>query len=430
MEAHYIKKVVTIETNKGKVEGKGQKMNSKDSSRLIRNYKKREDSVKESNQIFEEFRGVFLNCVQNRFSTANPIVRNYVEVKNRFLANLAQTNQQLFDDRGVLNMQDDINVYKDKLFESRIGNISEIQGADPRNNSNIFTSHLVTQERFSQSNVIKSVEPSWQVPVAREIHGMDFKKKLVDPMGKENPLEPNRVSSRNDSLIMKDDDRQALIDDDPFDFKAFDVVKKPAVTIQSPMKLQQNASPVINFKSKTTGFKPQEQKPHDLSAALNMPKEEQHNNKSKFDFDFGSFQPIVQTPNPTPPQQEEFKVPPMQSVRRIETEIVQAPQIQQPIYVVPQPTLEYDQPDEPNYAQQTNTYTRGDFQGNHVTQEQPHTYGQFEQADNYQDQPYNDPNPNESRQAYPNMQGGVGQQQHYQIEVDKNVSSDEEYTYY
>lgn len=445
-----------MEKNKEKVEVKGQKLGSKDSSRLIRNYKKREDAVKQGDQIFEEFRGVFLNCVQNRFAAGNPVVRNYIEHKLQYFINVAKIHQPLHDDRGILSLQDNIDAYKDRLFQSRIGDISGVSSIDLRNDSNIFTSQLISNERASNVNLIKSIEPRKTEAPTQATKTLDFKRKPVDGINKSNPMEIDKVSSRNDSLIIKEGDSQLLLGDDPFDFDAFNTIKKPNIVTESPNKINQNKSPLINFKPKSSGFKNHESNQQDLTVPLELPKEVlQNTNKSKFDFDFGSFQPVHQNANTKPAHQEEPAAINIQQIPKVE-QMMSQPVIQtEPVQQIEQNELQKS-----SYYENNANHQLIDNQYEHVennqeipnyetAQQDQHLYGQFEQPDNFEAQPTYD-HPRYNIENYNNQQAheynnyntnnndvnnthnahNNNQNQHYRIEVDKNVSSDEEFTYY
>jgi len=500
-EVHYLKKLDTLEKNKEKTETKGQKMTSKESSRLIRNYKKREDSVKESQKIFEEFRTVFLNCVQNRFASGNPLVRNYIEHKTRLFSSVSQINQQLFNDRGILSLPDNIDVYKDRLFQSRIGEISGIQNFDPANGSNIFTSQIITQEKPQRTNLYASMEPIKQIPIVRESQNLDFRKKpietnikppisepinrpaIIEPVIKNNPIEIQRVSSNNDSGTLKQDDRNVFQDDDPFNFNIIDSLKKPtsskpeskpmekSIAINKPEnKVLEKASPIITFKSKPSGMKQQDLKESIVQESLNFnsplkvaPQEPRDDQRSKFNFDFGSFQPIERNNTPLQPKKEEMKptyvqpvqetsekmFEPQQSYRNIETPYTNIQQTHQPMQET------YQQPINTNNNYQDDYYQNYNQNNNHEYQQTPvQEYGNFDSTENYQDAyqakdhqysayeqqsqyqyQNNNQYPVQNNVQYNNQNNNQYQNQnnnqhHYRIEVDKDVSSDEEYTYY
>lgn len=457
-EAHYLKKVVTLEKNKEKIEAKNQKLGSKDSSRLIRNYKKREDAIKQGNVLFEEFRGVFLSCVQNRFAIGNPVVRKFVEHKIGNFTNLAREYKRLFDEREILNMQDDINAYKDRLFQSRIGDISGVSTNDLQNQSNLFNSQLVGRDKLSFIEPARGFEPARQDGTMKQAQTMDFKRKPTGAVEKKNEADFDQISSIHNSSMAKEDEK-AFMDDDPFNFDAFDTIKKSGVKSENPINLHQQKSPVINFKTKASSFKTQEYKAKDLQEVFSVPKEEPFaNQKSKFDFDFGSFAPPqhkpVHEPQPVATHIEHRVDPVMQPDAQDPSSMPAMPppqhMQQQPVFQHPQPVYQ------PGYEAQAIDETPVDPQYNHVPDHyahnesefsnyndnteqemqniQQHAYGQFDQGEDtqpipaYQDQPltYHQPLPNSSPRPTAHPQ----EEQQYPIHIEKNVDSDEEFTYY
>lgn len=467
-----MKKVVTLEKNKEKLEAKGQKMGSKDSSRLIRNYKKREDSIKQGNQIFEEFRGVFLTCVQNRFSIGNPVVRAYVERKFQDFSGNTKAYLQLYNEREILNMQDDINAYKDRLFQSRIGDISGINSEDLRNESNMFTSQLVSNDQTPNTNLIKGAEVRNQGSALKESKTLDFKRKPVSVVAPKEMDDFDRISSIHNSSMAKDEEKKGFIDDDPFNFDAFDQIVKPTILTDSASKTQPLKSPMINFKTKMSSFKTQEYKSKDLPEPMSVREDPANTSRSKFDFDFGSFQPApVQThvnqANHAQPEQHRPATAPL--IHNIE------PQVAPPSYnQLPHPTPQYAQPQQepvqvpshrdinyhdPHIAQNhvqdayddsMNPYSNyGDTTEQEMQRiDHQNMYGQFDQGDNdnnvhthqhQQEQPQHNydhgvvHNIQPEHNIQPNAQRRPSTHNpdtQYPIHIEGNVSSDEEYTYY
>lgn len=454
---------MTLEKNKEKVETKGQKMGSKDSSRLIRNYKKREDAIKQGIQLFEEFRGVFLSCVQNRFATGNPVVRNYVERKLHFFAGMAKLYQQLYDQKEILNMQDDIDAYKDRLFQSRIGDISGINSSDINNQSNIFNSNLISGEGLSNNEMIKPAEPKKQEAAFRNSQTLDFKRKPTEIITKNEPRDFDQISSIQNSDVAKEDEKKKFMDDDdPFNFDAFSTVKKPDLMNQSANKLQQQKSPMINFKNKVGTFKTQEYKDKDITDLLSVPKDDMANsNKSKFDFDFGSFQPVHRQ-NITQPVHHEMAEPshvpiahefnqhiPQSVYDNMHTYATNQPHSQphsQQGSLNPSPRKHVqfnDQHQTQTFAHEYNNNDLSSYNNNIDNTEQEiqnikqPLYGQFDQTENenyqqlHQDENINN---NEQQDTYHNNAQHIAptynKDQQYPIHIDKNASSDEEYTYY
>lgn len=280
---------MTLEKNKEKVEAKGQKLSAKDTSRLIRNYKKREDAMKQGTVMFDEFRNVFLSCVQNRFIIGNPVVQNYIENKLRNFVSMGKLYQHLYDERSILSMKDDINLYKDKLFQSRIGDISVVNSEDLRNQSNLFDSHLAAGERLTNADLIKGAEVKPQVLAFQESHTLDFKRKPINAIPTKEMADFDRISSINNSQVAKEDETKVLGEDDLFNLDGFGAIKQSTPLTDSANKAQQKISPVINFKNKMGSFRTQEFKAQDLPQMHNGLNDSF--NKSKFDFDFGSVQP-------------------------------------------------------------------------------------------------------------------------------------------
>ena len=80
-EIHYIKKIKKLESTSSKNELKGKKTTGKQKTRIDRNYKKREQSVKETDNALNDFRKTFLTSIQDRFINVNPIVKTLIEFK-------------------------------------------------------------------------------------------------------------------------------------------------------------------------------------------------------------------------------------------------------------------------------------------------------------------------------------------------------------
>ena len=137
-EIHYIKKIKKLESTSSKNELKGKKTTGKQKTRIDRNYKKREQSVKETDNALNDFRKTFLTSIQDRFINVNPIVKTLIEFKYDQYRRLGGAYSSLYQNKEILMESDNIAEYQDRLFQSRIGNISTIDRVPTQYDSTIL----------------------------------------------------------------------------------------------------------------------------------------------------------------------------------------------------------------------------------------------------------------------------------------------------
>lgn len=153
-ENHYIKKVDIIEKHKERFLAKDRQLGIRESAKLTRNCKKRCEAIDESDKEFENFKNVFLDCVQKRFAKLNPVLGSYVSYTTGYHSMMTRLNQNLIKRLSDLSKVDDVNIYKDRLFQSRIVDISSVQSVDLNSGSQLLTSNLIKKDRDSKNTLL------------------------------------------------------------------------------------------------------------------------------------------------------------------------------------------------------------------------------------------------------------------------------------
>lgn len=155
-------------------------MGVKESLKLARNQKKRGKAVRRSDDAFNQFKHIFIDCLQNRFTTINPIVSDYISHKLNFYSAMQEACSSVSRRLSDLDLVDDVDGCKERLFQTRINGISSLRSFELNSCSRLLDDNAIDKERVAQNPLMSISNRRSLIKSVRDTSQANFNKKLFD----------------------------------------------------------------------------------------------------------------------------------------------------------------------------------------------------------------------------------------------------------